>query len=130
MFFVPAFVLYAQNIPVGPTQGTVTFQSGIVTGCQQSGKEVPCDSFFQLIQAVKNVINTVVALALAFSVVIIAWAGWQYMTSGGEPAKRTKANAMFEKVAWGIGWVLAAWLIVNLIVTALVDPSKVTNLMK
>ena len=122
VFLAPAFgVLRAQ---------VTTKQSGAVTGCYSNGSEVPCDSFDQLITAVKNVVNYAILIALAFSVVVLAKAGWIYMTSGGSASERSKANQMFVKVLWGIGWTLGAWLVVNLIVTALVDPAHITNILK
>ena len=131
LVFVPIFsILNAQTIPVGPTQGTVTFQSGVITGCQQSGVEVPCDSFSQLITAVKNITNfAVVNIALPFSVIIIAYAGFIYIKSGDNAGERKKANDMFVKVLWGIFWVLAAWVVVNLIMTTLTSGTGVKQLL-
>ncbi len=83
--------------------------------------------FNDLIAAVENVVNYAVTIALAFSVVVLAVAGWKYMTSGGDPTKISKAHKMFGKVLWGIFWVLAAWLIVNLVVTTLVNTVDVNS---
>ena len=77
-----------------------------------------CD-FKDLIAATKYVINYATKYALFFSVIVIAYAGFLYMTAGDKPANITKANGMFQKVAIGIAWVMAAWLVVNMITNAL-----------
>ena len=117
--------------PVVSHGQTTAGTSGIVTVCKGSdGSDVPCDSFAQLVGAVMTVVKFAVSFALFFSVVILARAGWIYMNSGGSPGELKKAHAMFGKVIWGIAWVLGAWLVVNLIVTTLVNPSMVTTIIK
>ena len=115
MFFIPLIgVVHAADV-----------NTGIVTSCWGSN----CD-FNQLVSAVKKVIDAAFGLGLTFSVVVIAFAGFKYMTSEGNPAKLKEAHDMFFSVAKGIFFVLAAWLIVNLIMTALVDQGQVTNILK
>jgi hypothetical protein len=65
-------------------------------------------------------------LALLFSVVVIAYAGYLYMLSGDDPGKRKKANEMLLKVVKGIVIILAASLFVRLIVGALLPAGSVT----
>ena len=99
---------------------TVTgHMSGITFVCNNGTTDVPCEGFSLLIQAVQGVVSVVVVMALAFSVIVIAKAGFIYLTSGGEPGKRKEANDMFVKVAWGVFWILAAWVVINMIMTAL-----------
>lgn len=62
-------------------------------------------------------------IALPFSVIVIAYAGFLYLTSGGNQPQLYRAHGMFTKVALGIVWVLAAWLIVTLITNALLTPA-------
>lgn len=122
MFFVP--FLSTLN-----AQSQTTQQEGIVTACFEGGKEVPCGSFEQLIIALKNVINYAIGFALMFSVVVLAVAGFKYMTSEGDTGKLKKAHDMFISVAKGIAWVMIAWLVVNLIFSALVK-DNVINFLK
>jgi len=99
-------------------------------GPTQNGQtwDTPCQTFGSLISAIQGITNfAVVNIALPFSIIVIIYAGWIYLTSGGEPAKRKKANDMFVKVFWGIFWVLGAWLVINLIVTTLTNVS-LTNI--
>lgn len=130
LFFLLLLFIFLPAVSSAQTQTTAK-ASGIVTVCTDSGgKDVPCDSLDQLIGAVHTVINYAVSFALFFSVIVLARAGWIYMNSGGSSSELKKAHDMFGKVVVGIFWVLGAWLVVNLIVTALVNPSAITNIIK
>lgn len=124
------FIFLFATINVVYAQEVTTKMSGAVTQCIKNGVEVPCDSFSQLVDAVRGLLTYAVGISLAFSVVVIAYAGWLYLNAGENPGNIGKAKDMFVKVAYGVFWVLAAWLIVNLIVTALVKPDQVTNIIK
>lgn len=76
-----------------------------------------------LVAATMNVINKVIPIAIGFSVVVIAWAGFIYMTEGSTPGGRARANKMFRNVGIGIFFIIAAWMIVNLISNALLSNS-------
>jgi hypothetical protein len=127
LFLAPVIFVYGQ---AGDTLGESkkVEGTGFVTDCVQTrtdsdGKTTEVYGncgFTDLIDAVKKIANFMVTLGLSFSVVVIALAGWKYMKSGDNPGERKEANEMLQKVAIGIGWILAAWLIVNLIMTALV----------
>lgn len=92
--------------------------TGIAYECNSGGVIGNC-SYADLISAVKRVINWLILFTLQFSVVVIAWAGFNFMTSGDSASKRTEAKEMLRKVAVGIFWVLAAWVVVNLIANTL-----------
>ena len=49
----------------------------------------------------------------------IAWAGWLYLTSGGDTGAVTKAKDIFKKVIYGFIFMLAAWLIIKLVLATL-----------
>lgn len=72
-----------------------------------------------LVAAVQNLVNKLTVFAIAFSVVVIVYAGFTYMTSEGSPAKLNKAHKMFQSVAIGIALMLGAWVIVTMIASAL-----------
>lgn len=80
-------------------------------------------TFDDLIMATMNLVNKIIPIALGFSVVVIAYAGFQYMASGTNSGARTKANRALQYVAIGIFFMLAAWLIANMIANALIDPN-------
>ncbi len=110
-FFVPTFVHAA------PTPETTSGNTGVVYQCIDGN----CD-FNDLVGAVQKLIKWGVGFALSFSVVVIAYAGSIYLMSGGSATERARANKMLASVAKGIVLVLAAWLIVTLITSALLTP--------
>ncbi|KND47768.1 MAG: hypothetical protein AB201_02440 [Parcubacteria bacterium C7867-006] len=118
--------------PGGSTDTTGGGQStGITYECSRpgpNGTTIYGDcGFNDLIYAVKKFFGIAIPLALAFTVVIIAYVGFEYMTSGGNPGARARANGRLVKVAWGIFFMLAAWLIVTLITNSLLN-NNVKNL--
>lgn len=107
-----ANVVFAQtNVPITPPPVDCR---GIVPCCEASG----CN-FDELIKAVKKVVNWGVELALMLTVVVIAYAGFLYLTSADNASKRTQANKTFVFVLKGMFFILGAWLIVTLIMSAL-----------
>lgn len=123
IFLVIVVFLSATGFAYAQTQGT---GEGLVyTGCEGDS----CD-FDHFILAIQHALGYAFTIALTLSVGFIAYAGYIYMTSEGNPGKIAEANRMFKKIATGIFFVLAAWLIVEMIVNALVDPNQITNLME
>lgn len=100
-------------------------KTGIVYECVDAKGIVGNCDFQDLLNAVKKVVDFAVGFTLFFSVVVIAWAGFKYMTSGENASKRSEANKMLLSVAKGIAFILAAWLIVSLILKALQVDSPV-----
>ncbi len=76
-------------------------------------------TFADVIGAIKKLVNWGTVFALEFSVVVIAYAGFLYMNSDGNPGKRADANKMLLSVVKGIVFILLAWLIVTLILNGL-----------
>lgn len=116
--------LFAKAQATGGGAGASTPNTGITYECQRpgpGGRTIYGDcGYGDLIEAVKRVIDWVIVFTLGFSVVVIAYAGFNYMISGDNPGKRAEANKMLWKVVVGIFFVLAAWLIVNLVANVLV----------
>jgi hypothetical protein len=120
----PIATVSAQEVSSGPVTGVMCGVSFVCSSdgsdaCKDPSKAVPCEGFGLLIQAIKGIANFAVGLGLAFSVVVIAYSGAEYMIYSDNESKRKQANERFQKVAIGIFWVLAAWLVVNMIMTAL-----------
>lgn len=110
---IPAFAYSLESLPQDG-RGT-----GITYECKDAKGVIGNCDFQDLLAAVKKVVNFAVGFTLFFSVVVIAFAGFKYMTSGDNASKRTEANKMLLSVAKGIVFILAAWLIVSLILRAL-----------
>ena len=108
LFFIPVLAFTA------PTPDTVARNTGITYECVNGD----C-TFADLIAGTQKVVKWGSIFALEFSVVVIAYAGFNYMISGAYPNKRKEANDMLRKAVIGIIFILAAWLIVTLITNGL-----------
>ena len=115
-----------------PTHAAGTM-SGIIFECDPVKKTVGTQEFIiygectfdDLVKAVTSAVDKIVEIALGFSVVVIAWAGYLFMVSGDKPGERTKARGMLWKVVEGIFFIIAASLIVHLIASTLLNESVV-----
>lgn len=66
---------------------------------------------------VQNIIKFMIYLAVVVATLMFTYAGFIYLTAGGSPDKLKKAHGIFFNVFIGLVLVLAAWLIVELIMT-------------
>ncbi|HEY4496320.1 MAG TPA: pilin [Candidatus Paceibacterota bacterium] len=82
------------------------------------GYTVKCD-FDKLIVLANNIISMAIYLAILVAVAMFAFAGWLYLTSAGDTGKMKQAHTIFTNAAMGFVFVLTAWLIVTLILSAL-----------
>jgi hypothetical protein len=78
--------------------------------------------------ALITIVNNIIALALTIAVIfiaplLIAYAGFLYLTSGASPANRGKANGVLTNTIVGLLVALAAWIIVDAVMAALYNPS-------
>ena len=78
-----------------------------------------CD-FGTLIQ---NLINYLLILAVPISIALFAWAGILYFTSVQNPKQIGTAKRLFKSVFIGFALALASWLIIQTILTGLLDPT-------
>ena len=88
-------------------------------------KIVPCNgtdcTFCHIAQLAQNALNVGIYIAVFLSAVLFAYAGWKYITAGGEPGKAREAKKVFWNVGIGLILILGAWLIVDLIMKILVN---------
>ena len=89
----------------------------------------PCD-YYAFIRGVVNLVNFFIAFAAPVGAVALAWAGFKYLTAGGDSGEVEKAKGIFKKVAIGILMVLAGWLIVQTVTSVLLKPGFNTVLNK
>ena len=113
LFLFPITFLYGQSSP----------NTGITYECVDSAGVFGNCTFDDLVRAVERVIRFAILISIQLSVVVIAYAGYNYMMSGDNPKKRSDANQMLTKVAIGIFFMMAAYLIVTLIARALLTPA-------
>ncbi len=96
------------------------------TGIPYFGPIVPTNAqacaagWGSLAQLVNNAIAFLITLLVLFvAPFMIAWAGFLYVVSPGNPSMRSKASSILLNTAIGIAVALAAWLIVNAFLSAL-----------
>ncbi|HWA32057.1 MAG TPA: hypothetical protein VG694_01225 [Candidatus Paceibacterota bacterium] len=85
--------------------------------CDESS--TPCD-FGKFLDLVNNVLHFIIFdLSLPICAIMFAYAGFMLVTAGGSTEKMSKAKRMFWNVALGFAIAVAAWLIVELILSLL-----------
>ncbi|MFZ2072162.1 MAG: hypothetical protein WAV10_00550 [Minisyncoccia bacterium] len=89
--------------------------TGLVPVCPEGG----C-GFAELICLVNNFIQFILfRMAVPIAAIMFAYAGILLIFSGGDTSKRSKAKSIFANVAIGLIIAIAAWLIVETILTLL-----------
>lgn len=78
-------------------------------------------------QLAQNTINAGIYIAIFLSAILFAYAGWKYITAGGDPGKAGDAKKIFWTVGVGLVLILAAWLIVDLIMKMLVNENALVG---
>ncbi|MCL4365690.1 pilin [Patescibacteria group bacterium] len=66
-------------------------------------------------QVVGNIISVIVGLGFIALLVMLVWAGFKFLTSGGEPKALQAARQTFTWALLGIVFMAVAWLILQLI---------------
>src|SRR3990172_8704609 len=101
-----------------------SFAAGLVPPCGEDPVTKECIwGWDQLMILIANVIDFLIFyLSLPIAAIVFAYSGWLFMTSGDNPGKRDQAKSIFWKVGLGLVIAMAAWLIVNTILTSLVNP--------
>lgn len=95
---------------------------GIITNVDKDGKATeekvisnPCD-FADLMDLVNNVINFLLfVIATPLVAIILCYAGFLLLTSGGSSEKMTKVKSIFKNVIIGYIVALLAWLLIKTI---------------
>src|SRR3989344_936279 len=85
-----------------------------IVPCTGATGATPC-TFCHIAQLAQNILNGGIYLAVFLSAILFAYAGWQYITAGGESGKASEAKKIFWNVGVGLLLILAAWLIVDMI---------------
>ena len=95
---------------------------GRIVECTGAGGAHPC-TCKDLIKTAQNVLFTGIYLSVFLSAVLFAWAGWKMLSGKTSGDSESIGNA--KKILWnviiGLVIILAAWLIVNTLFTALTN---------
>ena len=98
-----------------------------VTASSQATGLIPCDTdcdYEDLVTLAQNVIEFLIfQIAAPLGTIMFAYAGFLYVTNGGNESRVQEAHQIFLYVFWGLVVCLTAWLLVNLIVSFLLDGS-------
>lgn len=122
MLFVPLSV-GAQKVSSGLIPcGNVELHGGIAPGQE-------CE-FNDLVQLAQNVINFLIfKIASPLAAIMFAYAGFLYLTNGGNESKVKQAHDIFWYVFLGLVISLAAWLVVNFVLEFFLGTGSVYNLL-
>ncbi len=75
-----------------------------------------------LVTLAQNLINAGIYISVFMSAIFFAYAGWLYLASGMENiGDKNRAKNIFKNVAVGLVIILGAWLIVDTIVSRLIE---------
>ncbi len=83
-----------------------------------------------LIDTFDNFIKWIISIAGAIFMIALIYGGFLYMTSGENPANKTKAISILTNTLYGLVFILCAWLIIYTIINYLVDPDMKGVLLK
>ena len=84
---------------------------------------VTCDgpdcSFKDLMSTFNELIKTIVIIGVAAVAIVMSWAGFKYLTAGGDTGKISEAHKVFSTALKGFIFMIAAYLIVQLLFSTL-----------
>lgn len=69
----------------------------------------------QIEQVFSSIISVIVGLGFVILVMMLVWAGFKYLTSGGEPKAVQSAHQTVTWALLGVLFMAIAWLILQLI---------------
>jgi hypothetical protein len=76
-----------------------------------------------VLETIQNVIAIGIAIGFIMATLALMYAGFVWMTSGGNSERRSKGKTMIMNVIVGIVVILAAWLVVDFVMKTLYDES-------
>jgi len=104
--------------------------SGLVPCGNESGADEAAKScdFKALVTLGQRLINFLMFAAVLMTVVLLVITGFRYVTAGANTGELARAKSTFRTIGIGFLLVLGAWLIINTLVTLLLNPnSGITN---
>jgi len=106
----------AQELQTNPGLDTGLVACSGAVG-QKNG--LPSCNWCTFVQTIGNVVQYSIYLAVILSALVFTYAGFLFLTNNGNPENITKAWSIFRRALLGTIAILAAWLIVNAIMTKL-----------
>lgn len=82
-----------------------------------AGGLIPCAGpdckFSHIIQFANTIVGWLLRIAIPVTAALFSYAGFLYLTSGGDSGKKTAAHKVFKSVFIGFVMALSAWILVN-----------------
>lgn len=98
-------------LPAGPTIQTAERLQGGIIDCPNPPN---CD-LDDLVSTVNKIIKFLVVIAASVVAMMFCYAGFIYLTAGGDTGKAKKAKSVFTSTAVGFVIILAGWLIIKFV---------------
>jgi hypothetical protein len=95
---------------------------GALVQCGRGGADPQSCDFAAAIDMVNRLITYLIFISVPIAAIAFAYAGWLYLSSGGDSGKVTQARKIFTSVGIGFIIILSAWLIFKFIATTFLDP--------
>lgn len=80
-------------------------------------------SFDDLVTLVKRILGFIVFVSIPIAAIAFAYSGFLILTAGPNASQAQQGKKIFTNVAIGFVIILAAWLIVYTVTTALIKPN-------
>jgi hypothetical protein len=113
VFSTPPAFSYGQSIvPCGNTNPATRMIDGL------KPEYTPCQ-FSNFIDIIRSLVNGSMLMVSVYAAVAFMYAGFSYITAGGDTSKTQHAKEIFKKVLMGYIIMLSAWLVVKAIELAL-----------
>ena len=109
--FVPALT-HADNFPAAI----------VPSECGGKDAATAC-TVCSLTKLARNLLNFAIFLAIVMSAVLFSWAGIRYMTAQGDIGVSKAAKQTLLNVFFGLLLILSAWLIINTLMSLMVNQS-------
>lgn len=128
LLFALLLVLAASFVPV-EAQAQAQAQSQSAFGFVQIVPDI-CDcentapAFGCVMQVLQNVIRVLIAISFVMATLALMYAGFVWMTSGGNAERRSTGKNLLLNVIVGIVVILMAWLIVDFVMKTFSDEAK------
>ena len=99
----------------------------LVTSAALPDEIVPCNGVdcdvCDIATLAQRTLNAGIYIAVFLSAILFAWAGWKYVSAGGDSGKVRSAREIFTNVLIGLIIILAGWLVVDTIMKTFVSES-------
>ena len=123
-FILLLVALSLWSVSVNFAMASFDWSNGLVqcgrTGSAQQ-QATGCD-FTALINLVNTLIQYLIFIAMPLAAIAFAYAGWIYLSAGGDTGKVKKAHQLFMSVGIGFALILSAWLIFKYIAVTFLSP--------